>query len=246
MLRLLVLVLLLPATGKACTCINSYVPLPDKICAAEQGGGVVLEVVVSAHLGPDVSRVTVVSRVVGTHVPDELQLKNGNGSFCGMSIAGAARGQRYLLLADSASVASGEIRLFACGSNRTVYRMSPRGTQVEYPSTNGLRFQAFDRQLTRGACIAEPGSSPQSPLVDIRAYQNPGEGRLQLGVPTGDFPELSSLEVYTSAGALITHFDMREYLPGSILDLTSLPSGFYLLLIRDGSFRRSLPYVITR
>ncbi len=246
MLRLFALLFFLPVSAMACSCVDNYVPLPDKICAAEYGGQVVLEVVVAAHVGTDVSRVRVVSRVVGSNVPNELRLKNGSSSICGMSIAGVSRGQRYLLLADSASVASGEIRLFACGSDRTVYRMNSRGTQVEYPSTTGLRFQAFDRQLVRGACTAGPGRPPRSPLLDIRAYQNPGEGRLQLGVPAGDFPELSSLEVYTSAGSLITHFEMRDYLPGSVLDLTSLPSGSYLLLISDESFRRTLPYVITR
>ena len=251
MLRLIALLLLLPALCRACSCVEQYVPLATRICAAESADEVVLEVVVSGHTDDAITRVRVGSVVVGSNVPEQLRLRNGDSSFCGTSIANARRGERYLLLTDSASVASGEVRLFACGTNRTIYRMNPPGTQVEYPYITpasegrpvGLKFQPFD---PGEACTPDPGKSVPGPLDAISAYKNPGEGKLRLGVPTGVFPGLSSLEVFTSAGRRLAHFDLLDYLPNSVLDLTSLPCGYYLLIVSDGVYRRTLPYVITR
>jgi hypothetical protein len=191
--------------------------------------------------------------LVGTPDSDRITLLNESGSLCGFWLDDVALGSRYLVFVSPWRRAEGESTLFACADNRSIYRLNRQGTEIEYGFTTrasgtrnaGLRFQPYNpAALLNGCGLPGPkGGSQDSPLQRLWLSNNPGNGQTALSVTAGEFPNLRELEVYRADGRRLSRIPLTDYGAGTPLPLGELPNGYHLLVITDGVYRKTLPYV---
>ena len=247
-----ILLFSLPAFVFACSCINQYVPLEEEICRTAESNGQVLEVTLTDKLGAGKSIVSVDRVIAGTTARRKFTVQDGNSAMCGFSIEGASRGQRYLLFLYADQENAEVVRLSECGWNKNMYRFDRTGARLEYTTPDedtgtsgvGYSFQPYRLGSILQSCGLESGKLlGRSPLFDLQLYASPGNGKPRLGVTSGDFPSLSLLSAYSPLGQPLGQVPLVGYMADTPIDLTYLPAGLSFLVVTDGTYRKSFPYV---
>jgi hypothetical protein len=226
----------------ACNCINVHIPLEDMICYADTTGGLVLELEMTIRID---NNQQARFRVVNTHVGStELEEINLSGqTSCAWYMSDDRPGDRFLYFTHPDWLDGNEDELFSCAMNSNIYRMNRRGTRVEYPvGVNGrntrLAYRNFDSAL---GCA--PGGIRVNPLETLILTNNPGSGATQLLAAAPELPEISSIEVYNSSGQLIRQMKPELLDSPDRIDIQNVPSGIYLVVVRQGEYFKALRYV---
>ena len=91
-----------------------------------------------------------------------------------------------------------------------------------------------------------PTHRPANPLREIELAGSIGTGgSISLSVPDGELPTLQTLRCYRTDGRLLAEIDLRDYVAGTVIDLSRLPRGYNLLYITDGVWRKTLPLIVS-
>ncbi len=246
---LLLLATLLPALTPACDCTNEHIPLEEAICRADTTGTLVLTVTLLHHLDGNAAQLRIDEVLVGQ--TDQRTLTVGDQTSCAWYIDEESIGQRYLYFYRPQTYGDYEGDLFGCSYIANIYRLNQDGTEVEYGHPNrknqnvGLRYRPFRSLIANRSC--EPGESAAAatnPLGRLQLAGSLGAGsHLGLSVPEGELPALKLLRCYRADGRLLAEIDLREYVAGTAIDLSRLPRGYNLLVITDGVWRKTLPFI---
>ena len=253
-MRLLLLIgtLFATATAHACSCTNEHIPLEEAFCYADTTGGAVLDVQLIERGDGNRARMRILRVLLGETDLREIVVESRHS--CSYFLPDGGVGQRYLYFAREWDLTHPEGDLFQCGHNANIYRMNRAGTQVEYAYPDntgkvneGLRYREFASALNERPCANDDGGgelpSLVSPLRHLMLSNNPGNGSTSLTATEGDFPPLEGITVYRTDGRTVAELAASAYTPGSPLDLTDLPDGYFIVLVYDGRFRRAFPYV---
>lgn len=254
LIRLLLSIALLLNTFSlfACSCTADYTSLEDRICAADTTGGLVLEIIMTSRVpGENEATFRVVNAVVGTIERNTIILGDRYSSCAWYMGPQDLPGKRFLYFAHAGSLDDGESSLFTCYYWSNIYRMNRTGTQVEYPGNdNGsrteLRYQDATSALKNPACThngGAPSAIVPNPLRNLSLSNNPGTGFIQITNPSEVFPEVSTVEVFDLIGKRLFKVAPDGKGPLPPLDIQSFQPGLYLVVIRQGSFRKTLRYV---
>ena len=250
-LFLLLGTLLTAATALACNCTNEHIPLEVAFCYADTTGGAVLELQLVDRMEGNRARMRVVRVLLGETDLREIVVDARHS--CAYYLPDGGVGQHYMYFAREWDLTQPEGDLFQCGFHGNIYRMNRAGTQVEYAYPDaagryneGLRYREFATTLAERPCTGDGGDEIPpvvSPLRHLQLSNNPGNGSTSLTATEGDFPLLEGITVYRTDGRKVAELAAGKYTPGSPLDLTDLPDGYFILLVHDGRFRRAFPYV---
>lgn len=233
----------------ACSCGNTHFPLEDVICHADTSGGMVLELEMTIRIDNNQqARFRVVDVHVGNTNIEELNL-SGVTSCAWYMNDDDQPGSRFLYISNPDWIRDGQGELFGCGLNSNIYRMNRRGTQIEYPvGVNGQNTRLAYRNFYAAVSACIPGGIRVNPLRDLVLTNNPGSGLMNLLSAAPELPEITSIDVYTSAGQIVRHVEPEYFgvageriFPG--LNLWDMPGGIYFVVVRQGDYLKTLRYV---
>jgi hypothetical protein len=229
----------------ACSCLNIHTPLEDMICYADTTGGLVLELEMTIRIGNNQeARFRIVDVHVGSTDLQEINLSGLTSCAWGMGNDDQP-GKRFLYFTHPDWLNGNEGQLFTCALSSNIYRMNNRGTRVEYPvEVNGRN----DRLAYRNASAAlAAGCTPGGIIVDrlrnLYLSNNPGPGLLNIMDSSLEFPRISSIEVYNVGGRLMRHIEPVINEQPAPIDLRDMPTGVYLVVVRQGRYLKTLRYV---
>ncbi len=246
---LLLLGTLLPALTSACDCTNEHIPLEEAICRADTTGTIVLTVTLLHHLDGNAAQLRIDEVLVGQ--TDQRTLTVGSQSSCAWYIGDEPLGQRYLYLYSPIAYGDYEGDLFGCSYIANIYRLNQDGTEVEYGHPNrgnqnvGLRYRPFCSLIANRSCApGESAAAASNPLGKLQLAGSLGTGsHLSLSLPGGELPTLEVLRCYRADGRLLAEINLRGYVAGTAIDLSRLPRGYNILVITDGVWRKTLPFI---
>lgn len=246
----LLLLLCFGVSGYACSCFDAYTPLEEAVCKAEENGGWVFEVSVTAT-NDNGAFLNIERQLVGTTSHETLFMVNGNGATCGWEASGLSVGTRHLLFAYPDINNSNEVYTYTCGFSNNLYQLNAdnssinyllRGEEVEggYFVNAGLEWQAYPYELEEVNCISSTESATNE-LEQLSIFPNPGNGLINIATQSAGDGALT-LKIYNSTGQQIGNWTIGDS-SNTLINASDLPIGLYFLVFSNGRNSYTLRYI---
>lgn len=197
---------------------------------------------------------TVERNVIGLTQRREIFIRNGSGADCGWRVSTLAPGSRHLYLAYGWDEAQVEFRSFSCGWSNNLYELDERSSRINYTVAGeeafngffqaaGLAWQDYQTALNLADCTIE--TIAENPFGVIRLFNNPGQGQFRLASTTDEFPPIDDVIVYDLNGRLILRQEFDAANPSQPFDISQVPNGVYIIVVRNQRWKKGFQYVKT-